>query len=134
MAMKFCVFWNVTSCSQVKIYGFFRSKSSYIQRGRVGDSSVLRMVAVHSSETSVNLSQTTRRHIPEVGNLYKLKWVVVMYNGGCENLTFKGNHYCCITWNFLISGVAFSLQHLWISLNDQKLFVYTTGFAVRSPK
>jgi hypothetical protein len=96
MTVKFSVFWSVTPCSQVKIYGFFRSKSSYIQRGRFGDSCGLSMVAVYSFETSVYLSQTTRRHIPEVGNLYRLKWVVIMYNGGCENLTLKGNHYCCI--------------------------------------
>jgi hypothetical protein len=91
MKMKFSVFWNVTPCGQVNIYGFFRSKSSYMQRGRVGDSSVLSIVAVQYSETSVDLSQTTRRHIPEVGNIYRLKWVVIMYNGGCENLSSKGN-------------------------------------------
>jgi len=61
-----------------------------MQRARVGECSVLSMVAVHSSETSVKLSQTTRRHNPEVGNIYRLKWVVIMYNGGCENLTLKG--------------------------------------------
>ena len=57
---------------------------------------VLSVVAVHSFETSVNTSQTTRRHIPEVDNLYGLKWVVIMYNGECENLASKGNHYFCI--------------------------------------
>jgi len=105
-----------------------------MQRGRVGDSSVLCMVAVYSSETSVNLSQTTRRHFPEVCKFYILTWVVIMYNGRCENLTLKGNFYCCIMWSFLNSGAAFSLQRLWFFLNDQKLFVFTTDFAVRSPK
>jgi hypothetical protein len=85
-----------------------------MQRGRVGVSSVLSMVAVYSFETSVNLSQTTRRHFLEVCNFYRLKWVVIMYNGGYENLTLKGNLYCCIMWSFLNSDGAFLLQRLWV--------------------
>lgn len=81
------------------------------------------------------LSQTTLRHIPQVGILYRLKWEVIMHNGGLENLTLKGNPYSCIKWSFLNSGAVFSLQHLWIFfLNDQKLFVYKTGFAAINPE
>jgi hypothetical protein len=104
-----------------------------MQRGKVGDSSVLSMVAVHSSETSVNLSQTTRRHIPEVGNLYRLMWVVIMYNGGCEKSRFKGTplllHYVAISYFWCGIFIKTFMRFF----NDQKLFVYTTGFVV-SPK
>jgi hypothetical protein len=46
--MKMAVFWDVTLCSQVEVYG---------------------RAVVCTSETSVNFYQTTRRNIPEDSHL-----------------------------------------------------------------
>jgi hypothetical protein len=76
------IFWDVTPCSSVGIYRHFGGMYCfYIQGRRVSQasnkhvaalaySSTLKMGAVRSSETSVNLDQTTRRHTPADRTLY----------------------------------------------------------------
>jgi hypothetical protein len=51
------IFWNLMSCSLVEVYWHFAC---------LVYTSILKMEAVRSSETSVNLYQTTRCHSPEV--------------------------------------------------------------------
>jgi hypothetical protein len=69
----------------------------YVCSVRVGDSSALNMVAVRSSETSVNTIQTTRRHIPEVGLTGGGGWWSCTM-ADVKTLTLDGNHYVCIMW------------------------------------
>jgi hypothetical protein len=57
------VFWDVTPCKQVQIHRRFegRCASTIWAYQPLG----LKMQAAHSSETSVNIYQTTRRDVPE---------------------------------------------------------------------
>jgi hypothetical protein len=56
--MKITIFWDVALCSLVEDYRRFRGTE------------VLMMEAARTSETSVNLNQTTQRNIPEERHLY----------------------------------------------------------------
>jgi hypothetical protein len=61
VTMKSTVFWDVTPCSLVEIFGGMYSLYFKGQR-----------ITLHSSETSVNFYQITRCHIPEDSTLQYL--------------------------------------------------------------
>jgi hypothetical protein len=60
---KIAVFWVVPSCSLVEVYQRFRGPCCLYHHRLV-------MEAARTSETVINLHQTTRRYNPEDGRLH----------------------------------------------------------------
>lgn len=58
------VFWGVTQCGLVEKYQSFAVPRLNIQNITV-ISSIIKMEEADSSETLINIHQTTRRHMPE---------------------------------------------------------------------
>jgi hypothetical protein len=81
VAMKIPIFWGITPCTRLKINRVFGGTCHLHLQGRrrseainqveenskqnLVSSSILKMEAICSSETSVDFEPTTRRYIPE---------------------------------------------------------------------
>jgi hypothetical protein len=68
--MKITVFWDMTSCSLVKVYRRF--ERTYCLFPFSAYCSTLKMEAICSAEILVNFHQTTLHHIPEDSTFRKL--------------------------------------------------------------
>jgi hypothetical protein len=73
---KMAVFWVAAPCSLVEIYQRFRGPCCFHHQGNISNQFLARgflvalmMKAARTSETLVNLYQTTRRYNPEVSHL-----------------------------------------------------------------
>jgi hypothetical protein len=88
-SLKSFVFWHLTPCSPVKANGCFggtcrlhlqgraRNQACFMLVSRLAYSSTLKMEAICSSETSVDVHRNARRYIPEDRALH---------NHRCNNL------------------------------------------------
>jgi hypothetical protein len=72
--VKFRVFWDVAPCGHVEVDRRFRGRTASI----IGVINLM-MVAVRTSETSVNFNVTTRRYIPEDSKLHQYLYDSLRY-------------------------------------------------------
>jgi hypothetical protein len=72
VTMKNAVFWDVAPCRSSVNRRFGGTCHLHIQCSSLADFSTLKMEATRSSETSVQFTRSTRRHIPEDGILHLL--------------------------------------------------------------
>jgi hypothetical protein len=95
--LKGTIFWDITPCSPLNVNRRFgETYHLHLQGRRLLDtcfyagsclvySSTLKMEALFSSETSIDIERTTRRYIPEDSTLH---------NHRCENLKSYKYNYC----------------------------------------
>jgi hypothetical protein len=89
VVMKSIIFWDITSCSPLSFNRRFGGKYRLPLRWCVEPiSSIPKMEAVCSSETSVETQRTARRHIPEDDTL-PLDSFTFTLSSECEQLFLK---------------------------------------------
>jgi hypothetical protein len=89
--MKMAVFWVVATCSLVEVYRRFRGTCSFHHQAMIfarGLLIALMTGAKSTSETSVNVYQTTRRNNPEDSHLHTRRLKNLNLTGSRTFFTF----------------------------------------------
>jgi hypothetical protein len=128
--MKNAVFWDVgpcRSCLNRRFGGTYRLhlQSRKIRRAAhvgssLADFSTLKMEAIHSSETSVQ-TRSTRRHIPEDGNLHTIP---VFAWGDWENSRNNKSEYVGVPAGIRTKHLQGSSLNHWPTCSAPNIMIY----------